>query len=160
MTDNRVYPFNNNIETGLRMLIILTAAYPVKYDLDHLVYFDYMVVHSADINSEIKSLHPAVPNRSGEIFIRRNLIQNGLEIFLQKGLVAKYYNNSGIQYGATEISNPFLDTLSETYTASLIELANWLIAEYGNYRIKNLRHLISESLSKNKNEFNLEIIRQ
>ncbi|MDN3659175.1 hypothetical protein QWZ08_26255 [Ferruginibacter paludis] len=159
MSDSKIYPFNNNIETGLRMLTVLSSAYPQKYDLDHLVYFDYMVVHSADINSNIQSLHPAVPNRSGEIFIRRNLIQNGLEIFLQKGLINKYYNDNGIQYSASESSIPFLDALSESYTSSLIHLANWVVKEYGNYELKDLRELMRLNLEKNRSEFNLEIIK-
>lgn len=159
MSDNKIYPFNNNIETGLRMLTVLTSAYPNKYDLEHLVYFDYMVVHSADINPNIQSLHPAVPNRSGEIFIRRNLIQNGLDIFLQKGLIVKYYNDNGIQYSASESSIPFLDSLNESYTSSLVDLANWVVKEYGNYELKDLRELMRRNLEKNRSEFNLEIIK-
>jgi hypothetical protein len=159
MSELKIYPFNNNIETGLRMLILLTSAYPLKYDLDHLVYFDYMIVHSGDIDTEIASLHPAVPNRTGEIFIRRNLIQDGLEIFIHKGLVIRYFNEKGIQFGATELSTPFLDALNEDYTNALLDRAHWVIEKFAHYDLKDLRELMSRNLSKIRNEFNLEIIK-
>jgi len=159
MNENKIYPFNNSIETGLRMLIVLTSAYPSKYDIDHLVYFDYMVVHSGDIDPQVKSLHPAVPNRSGEIFVRRSLIQDGIDVFIQKGLISKYYNESGIQYGATEISTPFLEALNEGYTENLIERANWVMEKYAFFELKKLHKLMNYNLSKIRNEFNLEIIK-
>jgi hypothetical protein len=159
MSENKIYPFNNGVDTGLRMLTLLNAAYPLKYDLDHLVYFDYMIVHSGDIDPETTSLHPAVPNRTGEIFIRRNLIQQGLEVFIHKGLVNRYYNTSGIQYGATEIATPFLDSLSEAYSYALMERANWVAKNFAQYDSKTLREVIAKNLSKVRNEFNLEILK-
>src|SRR5436309_463864 len=130
MTENKIYPFNNGVDTGLRMLILLNVAFPIKYDLDHLVYFDYIIVHSGDIDPKITSLHPAVPNRTGEILVRRTIIQQALEMFIHKGLVNRYYDQTGIQYGATETATPFIDALSEDYTYALVERANWLIAQF------------------------------
>lgn len=158
MSKNTVYPFNNYVETGLRILTILTASYPRSYDVDHLLYFDFMVVHSADIDKNVPSLHPAVPNRRGEIFVRRSLITTALEIYSHKGLVEVHFKPTGILYSATETSGPFLDDLSEEYTISLIKKAYWLITEYGDYDLAQLRELFERSMAKTKNEFNLEII--
>jgi hypothetical protein len=159
MSEQKIYPFNNNIETGLRMLTLLTSAYPDKFDLDHLVYFDYMIVHSGDIDQEISSLHPAVPNRNGEILVRRSLIQEGLELFMYKGLITRYYHKNGIEYGASELATPFLEALNETYTGALVERAEWVIRKYGQLDLPQLRSLITNNLSKIRNEFNLEIIK-
>lgn len=159
MSENKIYPFNNGVDTGLRMLTFLNSAYPLKYDLDHLVYFDYMIVHSGDIDPGTISLHPAVPNRTGEILVRRNLIQQGLEVFIHKGLINRFYDTTGIQYGATEIATPFLDALSEDYSYDLIERANWVVEKFAQYDLKNLREVITKNLSKVRNEFNLEILK-
>lgn len=159
MSNIKIYPFNNSIETGLRMLILLTSAYPLTYDLDHLIYFDYMAVHSGDIDKEIVSLHPAVPNRNGEILIRRSIIQEGLELFMYKGLINKYYNEKGIEYGASELAIPFLEALNETYTSSLMERANWVIRKFGQLELQQLRTLIINKLSNIRNDFNFAIIK-
>lgn len=159
MPETTVFPFNNHVETGLRMLTLLTAGHPMAFDIDHLVYFDYMIVHSGDIDPAAPSLHPAVPNRSGEILVRRNLLVLGLELFMQKGLIARYYNQNGIQYGATEYATPFLDALDEDYTALLSSNAEWVISNFGKYSTAELQTLLSRRLSNIRSEFNLEIIR-
>jgi hypothetical protein len=160
MDNIKIYPFNNGIETGLRMLVLLTSAFPLKYDIDHLVYFDYMMVHSGDINPDVKSLHPAVPNRTGELFVRRSLIQNGLDMFIQKGLLLRTYTHKGIQYGATETATPFLESLSEDYTQELVKRARWVAANYADAKLNDLRKMMNDNLSKIRNEFNLEFIKR
>jgi hypothetical protein len=160
MDNIKVFPFNNGIETGLRMLVLLTSAFPFKYDIDHLVYFDYMMVHSGDINPDIKSLHPAVPNRTGELFVRRSLIQNGIDLFIQKGFLLRAYTEKGIQYGATEAATPFLESLSEDYTQELVKRASWVAANYANIKLNDLRKMMNDNLSKIRNEFNLEFIQR
>lgn len=159
MTDQTIYPFNNYVETGLRMTTLLTAANPLIFDVDHLVYFDYMIVHSGDIDPAIPSLHPAVPNRSGEILVRRNLLLLGLEVFIHKGLIKRFYNHSGIQYGTTEYTTPFLDSLEEDYTNSLMLRAQWAVSNFGTYSLAELQALMNRQLSTIRSEFNLEIIR-
>ena len=158
MSTTTVYPFNNYVETGLRILTILTSSFPIAYDIDHLIYFDFMVVHSGDINRNETSLHPPVPNRRGEIFVRRTLIKTALDIFSHKGLIDIRFTSTGILYGATETSVPFLETLSEDYTLALISKAQWLMREFGSYELSRLRELFESSMEKTRNEFNLEII--
>lgn len=159
MPEQTIFPFNNYVETGLRLLTLLTAAHPLAFDIDHLVYFDYMVVHSGDIDPAAPSLHPAVPNRSGEILVRRNLLILGLEVFIHKGLIQRYYNEKGIQYGATEYATPFLDALGEDYTDLLFLRSQWAISNFGTYTLPELQSLINRRLSNIRSEFNLEIIR-
>ena len=60
-----------------------------------------------------ESLHADVPNRSGELFIKRELIQKSLKILILKGLVEVQYTQNGIEYVASEEATPFIDNLSE-----------------------------------------------
>lgn len=47
-------PFNSPLETGVRSLTILEAAFPLSFDLQRLVEFDYVVVHSGDVEDDIE----------------------------------------------------------------------------------------------------------
>ena len=63
-------PFNSPLETGVRALTVLAESAPAALDLQRLVYFDYLVVHSADAGGP-RSLHPNTPLRNGELLVRR-----------------------------------------------------------------------------------------
>lgn len=156
--ENIVHPFNNSIETGLRVLAILDASFPKAIDINKLVYLDYIVVHSGDIDSTVPSLHPPVPYRSGEIQVRRSIIETGLELFISKGLIIKRYSNQGILYEASENSTPFLELLGESYSLKLLKRANWLAKNYVSLSDEQLKSLLLEKLSNQKDEFNFEIL--
>jgi hypothetical protein len=49
MNTRKINPFNNNLETGLRVLSILNATFPKSYDLQSIVYLDYLTVHSGEV---------------------------------------------------------------------------------------------------------------
>jgi len=155
---DKIFPFNNPIEAGLRLLLILASGFPERYDLERLVFFDYMVVHSADIDKNISSLHAAVPNRLGELFVRRSLLQDGLDLFCSRGLIRKVYNETGIEYSATEYSLPFVEALSEVYTTTLLDRSMWVINNFARLSISELQGMITKNIEQGKNEFNLEII--
>ena len=70
-------PFNSPLETGIRSLAVLVAAYPEPFDLERLVEMDYLVVHSGDADGPY-SLHAPLPMRAGELLVRRGLIEKGL----------------------------------------------------------------------------------
>lgn len=69
--------FNSPFEIGLRALIILSVNQPTCLDLQRLVYYDYLVLHTSDIGTPNSpdSIHPATPHRSGEIVVRRRAMQ-------------------------------------------------------------------------------------
>lgn len=159
MTNSKkINPFNNSIEAGLRILIILSEAFPKSYDIQHLEYFDYFTIHSADIDKSKESLHPAVPYRSGEIMVRGSIIESGLKLFIENGLIEKQYNDCGIEYKATENAMPFLETLEEIYSLELQKRANWVISQFSNYTIKELKTIVTPKLAEIDNEFNIEIL--
>jgi len=65
--------FNSPIATGVRALILLAESYPDQLDLQRLLEFDYILVHTKDVDGP-PSIHPALPLRSGELLVRRQLI--------------------------------------------------------------------------------------
>jgi hypothetical protein len=50
-------PFNGPIETGLRSLFVLDAISPRSRDLQRLVYYDYLLLHSRDIGDDGLRVH-------------------------------------------------------------------------------------------------------
>src|SRR3979411_2027900 len=70
-------PFNSALETGVRALAVLAEASPRALDLQELVYFDYLIVHSGDAGGPT-SLHPNTPLRNGELLVRRTIIEQGV----------------------------------------------------------------------------------
>lgn len=150
--------FNSPLEAGLRCLAILTAGYPNNYDLSRLVFYDYMLVHSGDITGGPESLHPATPHRSGEILIRRPILESGLNLFLSKGLINVIYNRDGILYSATELSSPFLDSLSSEYVSKLKNNAYWLVDSFDIFDIQSIQEMINRNIVNWGGEFISESI--
>lgn len=157
MKNNKINPFNNVVETGLRMLCILNESYPKQFDLQELTYFDYLIVHSGDFDKKVESLHPPVPHRSGELYVRHSIIQNGLELFIGKNLIEKSFSENGIEYRACENSLTFLETLEEKYLIELVERAKWLTQTFSHYNSIELKNFIQDYLRKTNNKFNIEI---
>jgi ABC-three component (ABC-3C) system Middle Component 2 len=61
--------FNSSLETGVRAVVVLDAAFPRAFDLSQLTWLDHLVVHTADIGGP-DSLHPDIPQRTGELLVR------------------------------------------------------------------------------------------
>lgn len=124
-------PFNSALESGLRALCLLYEAYPVAFDTQRLVFFDYLVVHSGDVEEGPESLHPATPFRSNEWVVRRRLVNHGLRLLMQRGLVTPEFRDTGILFSASEAAGAFVACLSEGYTERLRERAKWVISTFG-----------------------------
>src|SRR5687767_3237817 len=110
--------FNSPFETGFRAVVVLAELYPQAADLQRLVFFDYLLIHSGDVQGP-PSLHPATPYRSQEYTIRSEILRKGLLLMAGRGLVRIAVNLTGIEYGATEDTVPFLDRLVEPYKKAL-----------------------------------------
>src|SRR4051812_37088095 len=95
--DTRKLPFNSALETGIRSVGVLVAAYPRAFDLQHLVAFDHLVVHTGDVGGP-SSLHPELPMRSAELLVRRELVERGLLLMMTRDLVEREAEASGIYY--------------------------------------------------------------
>ena len=126
-------PFNSPLETGVRSLAILSAAFPQAYDLQYLVFFDYLTVHSGDVDNGPESLHAPLPMRTGELAIRRSLIERGLFLMISRGLVDHLSSAEGFQYRASESADAFLAMMRSPYMLTLRECADWVIESFGSY---------------------------
>ncbi len=123
-------PFNSALETGLRSVAILAEACPDEFDLQRLLYFDYLVVHSSDADGPA-SLHPNTPLRNGELLVRRGIIEPGLLLYIGRSLVERRARETGIVYSASDSAGPFLECLESAYTRALRERAAWAIGTFG-----------------------------
>jgi hypothetical protein len=114
--------FNSPLETGVRAVALLAAAYPHAFDLQRLVAFDHLLVHTGDIGGP-SSLHPPVPLRSAELLIRRRLIERALLLMMTCELVTRQVGQDGIRYVAGENAVPFLGAVQSDYVMALQERA-------------------------------------
>ncbi|NWJ49448.1 MAG: threonine transporter [Bacteroidetes bacterium] len=153
-----IHPFNNIIETGLRILSILNASFPVSFDLQMLVYLDYLTVHSGDIVNGVKSLHPAVPSRKGEMFVRRSLIKESLDVFESKGLIVKKYQAYGIEYSVSENATPFIESLSEEYSLELNTKAHWVVNKFVDIDVLELEKYMQRYMTVDDNNVSVKLI--
>ena len=119
-------PFNSALETGVRSLAILVAAYPRAHDLQRLVHYDYLTVHSEDAGGP-PSLHPAVPMRTGELLVRREKIERGLELMISANLAQRLPNSDGFSYVAGDAAGAFVGNLGSEYHAELKKRARWVV---------------------------------
>lgn len=153
MMNSQMNVFNNPVETGLRSLIILDSAYPNSLDLQKLIYFDYMTVHTGDLPSAPQSIHPSTPNRSGELLVRRKLIEDGVNYFVRKNFVDKVFNQNGIEYRLNDQATIFLEMLEEHYVTDLQDRAKWVLDTYLDWTSIELETYIKNNLDKWGGEF-------
>lgn len=129
MTSETPSPFNSALETGVRTLAILIACYPKAHDLGRLVQYDYLTVHSADADGP-PSLHPPLPLRSGELLVRRGLIESGLRLMMSRSLVRRGLHVHGFLYSADDSAASFLDNIKSPYIVALRDRAGWVAATF------------------------------
>lgn len=129
MTQGATSPFNSPLETGVRTLAVLVASYPNAHDLGRLVQYDYLTVHSADANGP-PSLHPPLPLRSGELLVRRGLIEEGLQLMMSRSLIRRELQTDGFLYAAEDAAGAFLDNMRSPYIAQLRDRADWVVSAF------------------------------
>jgi hypothetical protein len=133
--------FNSPLEAGVRAVVILAAAYPRSFDLQRLVAFDHLLVHTGDLGGPV-SLHPPVPLRSAELLVRRKLIERALLLMMTRDLVSRGVGQEGIRYTAGENAVPFLAAIQSEYVKELQERAHWLVEQLGGMPDSEFRALM------------------
>lgn len=154
----RPTPFNGPVEIGLRALVLLNEAFPTNFSLQRLVVFDYLVVHSDDVPGGPSGLHPKTPHRSGEMLVRRAVLEQGLLLYQSRGLLERLYTENGVMYAATERSASFLDVLDSEYLSGLRERAAWLILKFSELDDAQLTQDTSRHIGEWGAEFALESV--
>ena len=153
-----ITPFNGPVEIGLRSLAILNDAYPSAFSLQRLIVLDYLVVHSDDIPGGPTGLHPQTPHRSGELLVRRSMLEEGLLLFLSRGLIDRHYTEQGVLFSATDRSAGFLDALDSEYLTRLRERAGWLVTEFGGLTDSEMTQLAERHIGEWGAEFEMESV--
>jgi hypothetical protein len=152
----RLFAFNSPLESGLRSLLLLIATYPRHHDLQRLLLYDYLLVHSADVPDGPQSLHPPTPHRSGEIIVRRTLVEQGLLLFCSRGLITQSFDSSGIRYQAAEMAPQFAGCLEAGYTVTLRDRAAWVAGRFDRLSDTQLTGFIRGHLDEWGAEFAFE----
>jgi hypothetical protein len=130
--------FNGPLEAGLRAVALLGAAYPRAFDLQRLVGFDYLLVHTGDVGGP-DSLHPPAPLQSAELLVRRKLVEQALLLMMTRELVEREVGPDGIRYRAGENAGTFLSSLESDYLKGLKDRARWLIEVFGDRNEQEFR---------------------
>jgi hypothetical protein len=149
-----VQTFNSPIETGMRALILLATAYPAQFDLQRLLEYDYMMVHTGDVDGP-PSIHPALPLRSGELLVRRQLIERGLMLMISRGLVSRHATEDGFMYQAEDDAGPFLDSLNAEYLNDLKNRAEWVVDRFRDMSDQEIRFMLTRVYDQWSREFQI-----
>ena len=144
--------FNSTLETGVRAVIVLDALHPRAFDLAHLTWFDHLVVHTYDIGGP-PSLHPDIPQRTGELLVRRRLVEEGIKLMRRLHMIEANVDESGITYRASEDASAFVEALRTEYSMELKDCADWLAGFVGRTPDSNLAGLISTRIDRWAVEF-------
>lgn len=149
--------FNSPLETGVRAVVVLNAAYPKAFDLSQITWFDHLVVHTSDIGGP-KSLHPDVPYRSGELLVRRSLIEESLTLMRRLHLVDVLPDERGIVYQASDEAYSFLELMRSKYACDLKTRSEWLAENFCSMGKEQMENLITDKLGRWGIEFQSESI--
>jgi len=154
MAEAGVQTFNSPIETGMRALILLAESYPEQLDLQRILEFDYIMVHTGDVDGP-PSIHPALPLRSGELLVRRQLIERGLMLMISRGLVSRHATAKGFMYQADDDAGPFLDALTAEYLEDLKNRAMWVVDRFSEMSDHDIRVMLTQTYDQWSREFQL-----
>jgi hypothetical protein len=148
------FVFNSPLEIALRLLFVLNRT-SRSLDLQRLIYYNYLLVHSADIPNSPKSIHADLPRRSCEMLVNRAVVKKGLMLLLLKDLIGVEYSNNGIQYRRNNNTESFIQYFESIYSRQLKERADWLCSHFDDLNDKQLTELIEANIGKWGSEFSV-----
>ena len=135
------------------MLFVLDAGSGRASDLQRLISYDYLLVHSGDAPNGPNSLHPSVPFRGTELLVKRDLLSAGLNQMFSRELITKTFDTSGILYRATELTTAFIALLKSDYSKALRARSQWLMEHYGAMTDADLTTFMSANIGRWGAEF-------
>ncbi|WP_412527428.1 ABC-three component system middle component 2 [Burkholderia lata] len=152
------HPFNSTLETGIRALVVLEAFHPRHCDLMEMTWLDHLVVHTGDLGGQNvpESLHPDLPNRAGELLVRRQLVERSLRVMQQAHLVDVFETEAGVEFCASEEAPSYLDLLQAPYTLALKKRARWIADRFAEMETAEMRALIESRIGRWTAEFRFD----
>lgn len=145
-------PLNSPLEVGVRVLMLLSEAFPAHLDLNRLVLLDHGLLHSSDLGGP-ESLHPPLPIRAGELGVKRRTIESGLEVMIRADLAKMSVEEDGIQFSASEDAEGFVNLLATSYAGALHDRASWVVDHFGTLDETALRQEMRDISSHWSEEF-------
>jgi hypothetical protein len=130
-------------------------AYPRGFDLTQLTWLDHLVVHTSDIEGP-ESLHPNIPQRNGELLVRRSLVEEGLALMRRMHLIETQFTDRGILYVACDQAAPFVNLIRSNYGRDLKSRAGWLIQYLTEHGFDHLHEIVSRKIGRWAIEFRSE----
>jgi len=118
--------------------MLLVEAFPRPLDLNELVLLDHGMVHTADLAGP-PSLHPPLPVRIGELGVRRQVLEEAIQVLLRAELAEIVAETGGIRFRAGENSEGFLGLLESARARELSERARWITARFTPLNEETLR---------------------
>ncbi|WP_327297768.1 MULTISPECIES: ABC-three component system middle component 2 [unclassified Streptomyces] len=122
-------PLNSPLEIGVRALVLLAESHPQPLDLAQLAVLDHAVLHSGDHDGP-PSLHPSLPGHSGELGMKRTVLEQALLVLIRAGLAGAEADETGLVYRATDRGPAFVDILETPYVGRLRERAKWAVHQW------------------------------
>jgi Fe2+ or Zn2+ uptake regulation protein len=152
----RIALFNSPLEVALRLVFILNRS-SRPLDMDRLVYYNYLLVHSSDIPNSPKSIHADLPKRSNEMPVSQITVKQALTLLIAKGLVSVNYSKSGIEYKKNESTSLFVSYFESPYSKQLQERADWLCSKFDDYSDQQISEIIKQNMERWGSELKLRI---
>jgi hypothetical protein len=145
--------FNSPLETGIRALVFLNAAFPRAFDVIEIAWYDHLIVHTGDIGGP-PSLHPDLPQRTGELLVRRRLVEQSLQVMRRLHFVEFVPNgDTGLLYRASEEAVGVVELLRSPYSVALRNRAEWLVSTVLTRSRQENEHLVADRIGRWEIEF-------
>lgn len=144
--------FNSSLETGLRAIILLEAMYPRVCSLTELTWFDHLVVHTGDFGGP-QSLHPDLPGRTGELLVRRRLVEQSLRLMQRVHLVDELHTPEGVAFIASEDAPSFASLLESSYCHALKDRAEWIAEKFRSVDTAEIERQVNDRIGRWAAEF-------
>ena len=137
--------FNSPLEVGTRAVVVLEHLRPEVVDLGQMILLDHAVVHAADFGGP-GSLHPSLPGRIGEVVVRRQVVEAGLDLMRRCHLIEVLPGASGFLYGASPEAAAYVELLETPYSVLLRRCADWVADLHRGRTATNFHDLVRERL--------------
>lgn len=121
--------------------------HPRSCGLAELTWFDHLVVHTGDLDGPA-SLHPDLPGQTGELLVRRRLVEESLHLMQRMHLVDEVHDELGIRFVASEEAPSFVDLLQSQYNEALKERARWVARRFAHHSPAEIEAYISAKIGR------------
>lgn len=120
-----------------------------------VTWFDHLVVHTGDFDGQDvpESLHPDLPNRTGELLVRRQLVERSLRMMQKMHLVDVFETEAGIEFCASEEAPSYVEILQAPYSLALKDRARWMAERFAQQDNDEIREFIEATIGRWTMEF-------